>query len=1274
MRNFSPIRGSKILLLAGMLALSVQGISQTPTPTVFEQWNTTSATQIDYQRTVVRTKLLGGATYYYTVGSSINASGNYDMYVSKMNSGGTLLWSQVYNGAGNGNDYATDVQIDAVGNVYVAGTFFKDATDSSNAIVIKYNTAGAHKWTKTFNGAGSRHDVFAALQVAGNAVVAVGSAWQGTTNKYDMLAVRYDSSGNQVWSQTWDYMGLFDIATNLYNSGTKIYIAGGAQSATTTYKYAVVSLKASDGSIQSSTVTGGTAFGFDQVTDMQMDATGNIFITGGALDVSTLYDYRTVKLDTALNILWSVTYNGAANLNDVASSLYLDSLGNVIVTGYTTTTSQSKNYATVKYNSSGTQQWVATYNGATNGNDSATAVVAKGTDIYVTGASFNGGNFDYYTIKYNGSGTQIWAISWNSSGNKSDRPTSIAIDTDRGVIVTGQTKHSGSYSYNTVKYKTRNVLTPTDGEDQNPAFCFTENRGQLLDDQGSATDIKFYNRTGGNGQQVYFADGYMSYVFAKLDTAQVSPDDSVFRIDQTFYNGNDDIAVNGKDERGDYENFFYPHLTEGCVRMKTYNQLYRANIYDGIDAIYSSNANGMKYFYVVKPGVSPTSIVETYTGANSISVNGSGDLVVTSDLGNIQHPKPRVWEIDPTTGTTYTLAWQPTYSVSGNNVSMSFGSYNTSRVLVISIDYGASFGIVQQITGTNLEWSTHYGSLSGGGTPLTSVQADKAGNSFYAGTTNGINFPTQNGLQTQNLGNYDWTLIKIKDNAVRRWATYYGGTQAESQAHIDLDSSANIYFCGQTKSTVLPMAPVQPSGAYVDATHNGDNDLFLFKLDSTGTLNGLLWSTYYGGSAFDRPADLWVNSWGTRLVITGVAGTGFPTVNKINAYNNTSGGNFILEFDAQLDTNWCTHFLSNGVVSDVCGSQGAGQDFYILATSYGTATNFPLVDPGGAVHYDSILTNKALIMRIDVNDTVRWGTAFGGSGTTAGTAITCNAKDIYVVGHQSGIAAAFPLMYSGNEYIDNVCNINNPEGWIARFSVIGVQKWTTLWGDGGMEMMYDVVVDDQENAYVHGTTWSGVNDIYATNNTYLAGMYVQQDAVILAFDPYNQRTWTTCFGGNQFENGFSLAVVGHSKLFIAGNSSSLPATYPWNYPNLVPNEYLDINKTSTTEQTGYMARFSLDSVSTVGFTEHSYNSGSFLVFPNPSSGNLTVQVSDLQGEDVQIVVTDMLGQVVMDRKTTNNFGTLQEPLDLQLMSNGIYFVTVIVGDKVPMTQKVIKQE
>jgi len=62
-------------------------------------------------------------------------------------------------------------------------------------------------------------------------------------------------------------------------------------------------------------------------------------------------------------------------------------------------------YATIKYNSSGTQQWVDRYNGPGNGNDeivSPGAIAIDGSgNAYVTGESTNlNGDYDYATIKY----------------------------------------------------------------------------------------------------------------------------------------------------------------------------------------------------------------------------------------------------------------------------------------------------------------------------------------------------------------------------------------------------------------------------------------------------------------------------------------------------------------------------------------------------------------------------------------------------------------------------------------------------------------------------------------------------------------------------------------------------------------------------------------------------------------------------------------------------------------------------------------------------------
>ena len=49
------------------------------------------------------------------------------MLLTKTGSQGNLLWTAQYNGSANGQDMATDVYIDASGNVYITGVVTNDA-------------------------------------------------------------------------------------------------------------------------------------------------------------------------------------------------------------------------------------------------------------------------------------------------------------------------------------------------------------------------------------------------------------------------------------------------------------------------------------------------------------------------------------------------------------------------------------------------------------------------------------------------------------------------------------------------------------------------------------------------------------------------------------------------------------------------------------------------------------------------------------------------------------------------------------------------------------------------------------------------------------------------------------------------------------------------------------------------------------------------------------------------------------------------------------------
>ncbi len=138
---------------------------------------------------------------------------------------------------------------------------------------------------------------------------------------------------------------------------------------------------------------------------MAIDISGNVYVTGQTNLPAAPTDYASVKYDPSGTQQWATVYNGPGNSDDVARAIAVDGSGNVFVTGYSIGSGTGYDFATIKYNSLGTQQWVDRYNGPGNGNDLpngpyAIAVDASGNP-YVTGESAgSNGDRDYATIRY----------------------------------------------------------------------------------------------------------------------------------------------------------------------------------------------------------------------------------------------------------------------------------------------------------------------------------------------------------------------------------------------------------------------------------------------------------------------------------------------------------------------------------------------------------------------------------------------------------------------------------------------------------------------------------------------------------------------------------------------------------------------------------------------------------------------------------------------------------------------------------------------------------
>ncbi len=734
----------------------------------------------------------------YIAGATMNGLTS-DILVIKYNSSGVQQWLQQYNGLGNGEDVATGLCVDSIGNVYITGYTTGTTLNPTNVdlVTIKYNSSGIQQWLKTYDDTINAYDAGADLTLDNNGMVFVTGKSYNTNGNSDIITIRYDPIGTPQW------VSYYNHTSNLNDEGVKIsvrnyhvVVAGTVQTNGTTYKYGVIQYDAITG-VQIATTINNTSYsGADQVNDMVQDALGNTYIAGAIPIAGQGNDYSILKLNSSLGIMWQSTYNDSDNLDDIAKGVKVDNFGNVFVTGYSTSSAGGKNFATLKYNSSGLQQWIKTYNDTLNGDDESNALVLDDSaNCFVTGYATidtinNQADYDYYTIKYNTSGTQQWSKNTDSEVHLADKATGIAIDNTGSLLITGQSAiTTNAFQYLTTKYLEKKIITPADycNEPTGSNFLFYKNSGQLVNLSNQAIpNVKFY--TNNTSPRYYINNNTYSIVFAHVDTIATTQD-TLHRIDLTF----DGMSLgNGSktyplEEKAEYLNCFLPQCPDGITKVHGNQRLITPNLYPNIDLEYSSNQNGAKYYFVVKPGGDPTGIQLNYTGASSFNLDGNTNaLTINSSIGSITYDRPTVYQLSATNTiipiTDWTADWQ-TNGVVTNKYKFNIGTYDHTKALIIELDQGN--GSVASTS--NIQWSTFYG---GDGIDVGySIVNDSVGNIYVGGFCQQSAFPTSPGSFQQTQDSSDITssiLMKFNSARQRQWATYYGGSAADEIKSLNI--------------------------------------------------------------------------------------------------------------------------------------------------------------------------------------------------------------------------------------------------------------------------------------------------------------------------------------------------------------------------------------------------------------------------------------------------------------------------------------------------------
>ncbi|MCK5148129.1 SBBP repeat-containing protein, partial [bacterium] len=540
--------------------------------------------------------------------------------------------------------------------------------------------------------------------------------------------------------------------------------------------------------------------------------------------------------------------------------------------------------------------------------------------------------------------------------------------------------------------------------------------------------------------------------------------------------------------------------------IQNFKKVCYENIYNGIDLHYYGCQGGVEFDFVVKPGMDPSQIRMCIIGEQEWCLDKLGQVVIPTVSGQLVIRAPLIYQeqagVRELIGGAY-------YCIDEHTLAFSIDKYDVTQPLIIDpeVTYatylgGSGYDTMKNIAvdsdgfiyvlGTTSEnfFSSStiiddgdsyfyvtkmddvgnflYTALIGQQSSVSGLAVDAAGCAHVAGYTGSDEFPvTGNAFQNEYQGgNGDAFYMKLSaDGSALEYSTYLGGEDHQGDysngSDVAVDAAGCAYITGETMPSVggddFPTRngyQMNYEGYYIHA--------FVSKIDpSKSGDESLIYSSLLGGDDDSYGKAIDVAPDGSACVTGNTKAKDFPTQNPYQGAMAGRGDAFVAKFTPSGDALTYSTFLGG----PDAGQLDSGRDIAVDATGsvyvVGNARDGFPTSPGAFKTTGS----GGFVTKYDPAGTVVYSTIYPNAGNGIGVALT------------------------GDVYITTSKQINgNFDAGVAALASNGSDTlFTTFVGGSGHEYVVDLALDNLENMYLLGSTYSADFPVFLAQQTGYGG-------------------------------------------------------------------------------------------------------------------------------------------------------------------------------------------